>query len=825
MKKLFKKACTVGLYSAVQFSVFHFSILQYAQAETPYKKPPEIIEKTAISPLAPQVSLSPDRSTMLLLTARKHPSLSLLAEPYVKLAGMRINPIKNAQQRTTEVTRVELQKVGTNVQQVVDLPVGARPSSPVWSPDGKKIALYNDTENAVELWIVDVESAQAEKIDGLKINDVFGQIEWSNDSKKIYVKAIPAARGAKPEAPKVPNGPVIEETAGKVSQVMTYQDLLKNPYDEKLFEYLVQAQIVEITIANKKQRMIGESGMISSFEISPNEEYILVEKLKRPFSYRVPVDQFAQMTEVWTIDGKMLKVLNEHGVLDEIPRQGVPTGMRALEWQALKPATLVWAEALDGGDPLKKVDFRDRILTLSAPFQSEPQEVTKVKHRFSRLRWTSKPNIALVTETDRDRRWTTTTLLDFANPVKKDTLFDRSINDRYGDPGEPIMERVASGERVITIETDKTDKGETAEVLYLSGAGASEQGNRPFLDKMNIATRTKQRLWQSDTSANEMFVGFAPKDKQQKSEKNKMDRTSVFTRWESPTNPPNYAVRSLKTNTRENITFFKDNAPALQTLSRQLMKYKRADGVPLSGTLYLPPNYKKGDRLPLLVWAYPREFSDASTAGQVDGSTKTFTQVAGDSPILFALAGYAVLMNATMPVVGDPETMNNTFVEQIVSSAKAAIDHLDSLGIIDRTKCVVSGHSYGAFMTANLLAHSDLFACGIARSGAYNRSLTPFGFQSERRNYWEATDIYTKLSPFTYANKINEPLMLIHGQEDNNPGTHTMQSERLFQALKGNGGTAKLVLLPYESHGYRAEESVLHVIAEMLQWADRYTKK
>jgi dipeptidyl aminopeptidase/acylaminoacyl peptidase len=259
-------------------------------------------------------------------------------------------------------------------------------------------------------------------------------------------------------------------------------------------------------------------------------------------------------------------------------------------------------------------------------------------------------------------------------------------------------------------------------------------------------------------------------------------------------------------------------------MKKELVKYTRADGVALSGTLYLPSGYKARTRLPLIIWAYPLEYSDPGTAGQIRGSPNEFTFFRGVTPLFFITQGYAVLMDATMPVVGDPETMNNTFVEQIVSSAKAAIDKLDSMGVADPQRALVSGHSYGAFMTANLLAHSDLFAAGIARSGAYNRTLTPFGFQSERRSFWEAPDLYMKVSPFTYANKINEPILLIHGEADNNAGTHTIQSERLFQAIKGHGGTARLVLLPHESHGYAARESVLHVLAEMFEWADEYVK-
>jgi dipeptidyl aminopeptidase/acylaminoacyl peptidase len=462
-------------------------------------------------------------------------------------------------------------------------------------------------------------------------------------------------------------------------------------------------------------------------------------------------------------------------------------------------------EALDGGDPLKKVPQRDKLLSLAAPFAGSPNEVTKIQHRFSGFDWTARRDEVLLAEYDRDRRWRTTAFLNLTNPAKtRKVVFDLSVNDAYKDPGRPIYETRPNGESVFLQDGDW---------IYLSARGASPAGDRPRLDRFNLKTLATQNIFRSPEKAYEQFASFLGND-----------RNAIVTRYESPTEPPNYFLTDLKNNKRTTLTDFKDPAPQLTGLKKDLVKYKRPDGVNLSGTLYLPPNYQAGTKLPVLIWAYPLEYSDPGTAGQVRGSPFQFTFLRGASPLFFLTQGYAVLMDATMPVVGDPETMNNTYVEQIVAAGKAAIDQLDSMGVIDRNRVGVSGHSYGAFMTANLLAHSDLFAAGIARSGAYNRTLTPFGFQSERRSFWEAPELYFKVSPFMHANKINEPILLIHGEADNNSGTFTIQSERLYQALQGNGATARLVLLPHESHGYAARESVLHTLAEMLEWADKYVK-
>jgi dipeptidyl aminopeptidase/acylaminoacyl peptidase len=585
---------------------------------------------------------------------------------------------------------------------------------------------------------------------------------------------------------------------------MTFQDLLKTESDEKQFEFLAKSQLALVQVVTGKVTNVGTPGLYLGSEWSPNEQYLLVTALKRPFSYRVQYYNFARSTEVWDKAGKKTYTVVDLGVTDEIPRQGVVTGPREAGWQPLQPARLYWAEALDGGDPKKKADFRDKLMLLDAPFTAAPAELTKVRQRYSGFEWTAQKDYALLSEYDRDRRWIDVWKIDLNMPEKKDTMFSLSVNDDYANPGDAIYQRLPNGEYVIAQEGDW---------MYYKSEGASPEGSFPRVDKINLKTREKVTVFKSKTGTFEEFIAFADKKYQ-----------SIITRFQTQTQPPNFYEVTLATDQRRMLTEFKDPAPEMTGVNKQLVKYKRKDGVPLSGTLYLPADYKPGQKLPLFMWAYPLEYSDASTAGQVRSSDNKFTFYRGDSPLFFVTQGYAVLMDATVPVVGDPETMNNTFVEQITTGGRAAIDYLDSLGIIDRKRVGVGGHSYGAFMTANLLAHSDDYAYGIARSGAYNRTLTPFGFQSERRSFWEAQDIYMNLSPFTHANKINEPLLMIHGEADNNPGTFTVQSERLYQAIKGNGGTARLVLLPYESHGYRARESVEHVLAEMFDWAERYGK-
>jgi dipeptidyl aminopeptidase/acylaminoacyl peptidase len=776
-----------------------------AAAQAPYKLPPkEVVDLVDAQP-PPQAVASPTGEAVLLAEPEAYPPIALLAEPILRLGGVRITPATGCRQRMFRFTGLLVQRTAGGEAMRVALPDGARIGRPSWSHDGKRFAFTRDLADGVELWVGEAATGSARAVPGIRLDDVLGwPLAWTGDGQRLLAWTIPKDRGPAPPAPAVPIGPIVEETAGKASQMATFQDLLRTPHDEALFEHYARAQLAVVDAGTFATSPLGPPGLYSDVAPSPDGRYLLVQRVKRPFSTRVPYFYFARAVEVWDAAGRVVATVADLPVSDEIPRQGVPVGPREVAWQPLAGATLVWVEALDGGDPTRKVEHRERMTRLTAPFAAAPNEIARLKQRFTGIDWTARSGIALVTEYDRDRRWRTTSLLDLAAPAAAKVLFDLSANDAYTDPGDPVLETRPTGERVAVQDGD---------AIYLAGDGASESGDRPFLDRFSLASGKKDRLFRSDAEHYERFLAFVGGARRQ-----------ALLRSESKTDPPNLHLVDLESGARRKLTDYRDPAPLLTRASKELLHYARKDGVPLSGTLYLPPGYTPGARLPALVWAYPLEYSDAATAGQIRGSTNTYPRVTGPSPLAFLTQGYAVLMDATMPVVGDPETMNDTYVEQISAAAEAAIDVLDAKGVVDRRRVVVGGHSYGAFMTANLLAHTDLFAAGIARSGAYNRTLTPFGFQSERRSFWEAPQLYLRVSPFTYANTINEPILLIHGEADDNSGTFPIQSERLYQALRGNGGTARFVLLPNESHGYRARESVLDTLAEMIEWADRWAK-
>ncbi len=775
-------------------------------AQTGYRKPSKAILDILDAPASPMISLSPTRDRMLLMKTERYPSIAELAEPMLRLAGYRINPRTNSPHRAMRITGLTLKNIADSRETVVNVPPGAKLAMPAWAPDGRQFAVLNVAAKGVELWVGDGATGRLRKIPGLVVNSAFGDpLSWMPDSRTLLCQTIPLNRGPVPSEPAVPTGPNIQENYGKATPAMTYQDLLRNSYDETLFDYYATSQLAYVNTATGRVSRLGRPAVYSSVEVSPDGNHLLVTGLHRPYSYLHTASSFPREVEVWDRAGKLLHKVASLPLQDQVPIEGVPTGPRAINWRPTAPATLVWVEALDGGETRKKAPLRDRIVLLEAPFKGRPVEMYKTEQRYQGLIWGEKDGLVMIRDFDRNRRWSRTFSLNADNPSQEAKLiWSLSIQDRYRNPGSPEMKRMPNGQMVIHQHGDE---------IFLSGQGASPTGDRPFLDRYNLKTGKTERIFRCDESSYERFVDLLADD-----------GSRFITSYETPTNPPNFYIRTAGGDSKQALTDFKDPTPQIRGIKKQLVRYKRKDGVDLSFTLFLPPDYREGTPLPTVVWAYPREFGDASVAGQISGSTNRFTTISGTSHLFFLLEGYAILDDATMPVIGDPETMNNTYVEQIVASAQAAIDKAVELGVTDRNRVGVGGHSYGAFMTANLLAHSDIFKAGIARSGAYNRTLTPFGFQAERRTFWEAPEMYFKVSPFMHADKIKEPVLLIHGEADNNTGTHPIQSDRMYQAIKGHGGNVRYVTLPHESHGYAGRESVEHTLWEMTNWFEKYVK-
>ncbi|HEY7476491.1 MAG TPA: prolyl oligopeptidase family serine peptidase [Vicinamibacterales bacterium] len=766
-----------------------------APATSAYLTPPKVIADIMDAEPLPTVSLSPDRTVMLLAHRRSMPTIAEVAAPFLGLAGARVNPRTNGARVLGGTIALTFKDVATGTERKIALPAGGSFTAS-FSRDSKKVAITHTTDTGIRLLLADVASGSVRTLIDGGVNGLAGGCSWLDDSNGMLCRLIPDGRGAAPQDPGIPTGPNVQENLGGTAPGRTYQDLLTSAHEERLYDYYYTSQPAFVTLDGRKTT-VGPPAVYASLSLSTDGQWLVVTRVKRPYSYVVPAGLFPRDVELWDRSGKVVRKLADVPMGDMIPTNGVFAGPRAFTWHALEPATLYWAEALDKGDIRNKVPQRDRVLALKAPFTGEPSEFLKTEWRYGGLQFTEK-GVVLVSESDRASRMRRTWVQDTGAPRKAWELLQE---DRYKDPGFPVFR---PGTSLVM---------QVGDSIYLSGAGASPQGDRPFLDRFNLKTLKADRVWQSDTESYETVVAILDDN-----------ATRLITSRETKDLPANFVSRDLSAKTSRNLTSFKDPQPQLSDVQRQFVTYKRKDGVTLSGTIYLPPSYRPGTRLPMFVWAYPQEFTSADAASQVVGSPNRFTRAGGASHLLLLTQGYAIFDGPTMPIVGPGETANDTYIEQLVASAEAAVNFAVEKGIADRDRIGVGGHSYGAFMTANLLAHSDLFRAGIARSGAYNRSLTPFGFQNESRTFWEKPDLYARMSPFWHANKVNEPILLIHGEMDDNSGTFPIQSERFYMALKGHGATVRYITLPYEAHGYAARETNMHVITEMLNWLDKYVK-
>ncbi len=790
-----------------------FTGATFGQENLTYQKPPQEILELVDVPLAPSTLIDSDAEKIVFLYRDQFKSIAELSEEEMRLGGLRINPVTNISSRATYFNNIEVKKMEADQPtQVKGLPENPRLTNFSWSPDESKMAFTHTTSEGVELWVADLEAATAKRLTGPTLNaNMRDVLNWYRDNSAILVKMLPEDRKKliNPET-SVPTGPTVSVSDGKEAQNRTYQDLLKNPTDEFNFEQLARAELVKVNLEGKTSKWLDPK-MYDDISFSPDGDYVMVSHIKKPFSYLVPYYRFPSETNIYTKDGQLVNQVNQVPLTEDLPKgfMAEREGRRNLSWRNDSPSTLVYVEALDGGDPEREAEFRDEVFLLEAPFKGEGKSILKTKDRYAGIIWGDK-NTAIANDYWWNNRNTRTYVFDPSNPGQDPkVIFNRNYQDRYSDPGSFVRVKNKFGQQVLKIVNDDT---------FLLGDGFTPEGQYPFVDRLDLETGETKRLYQSSyNDRKETLV-----------EAIDMEEGEILVRIEASTEYPNYFIRDIDNEedlTR--VTSFENPFKSLEEVSKEVITYKREDGLDLNATLYLPAGYDKEnpEELPMIVWAYPREFKDKASAGQNTSNANDFTYPYYGSPVYWVNRGYVVLDDASFPIVGEGEDEpNDSFRNQLVANGKAAIDAVDEMGYIDRDRVAVGGHSYGAFMTANLLSHSNLFAAGIARSGAYNRTLTPFGFQSEERNYWEAPEVYYNMSPFMHADKMKTPLLLIHGEADNNSGTYPMQSERYFNALKGLGATARLVMLPKESHGYSAKESVLHVLWEQDQWLEKYVK-
>jgi dipeptidyl aminopeptidase/acylaminoacyl peptidase len=786
-------------------------LISIAQDADAYQLPPKAIADLLLAKPTPFVRIDSKAEYLLLLGRNSYPSVEELGQPEMKIAGLRLNPLNFSPSRQSPISSITLQSIKSGAPiAITGLPKNLAAGAIAWNPSETKIAFTQSEVNRVDLYVIDIATKKATRVNNDPINQVLGNaFTWVDDLTILYKATTHDAAGA-PKRPITPKGPTIQQNIGKAAPRPTFQDLIKSPYDESLFAYYAESQLV--LYKNGVNKKVGKPELTNSFQLSPDRQYVMTRTLTKPFSYAVPAYGFTSTVSVMNLEGKVIKELAKLPSAESAPAgndnvQNVPRGF---EWRDDEPASIVYAMPLDSGFIKKQVEFHDAVYSLAAPFTQAAKELFKTKTRFAGVTWGDK-NLALVSEVLRGKQ---TSKVSRYTPQTgaMEVLYERNLTDAYRNPGSPVQTKNAFGRDVIQLIDGGT------KILMNNPVGSSDKGDLPFIAKFDLITKKNEIIWRAKEGSFEMVEEVIDAEKLQ-----------VLTRKESKTDVPNYFIKNLLNPAQDkSLTQFENPYPNLVGITKEKIKYKRADGVDLTGDLYLPKGYnkEKDGPLPVLIWAYPREFNSAADAAQIRGSKDRFTTLSWASPIYYATQGYAILDNAEMPIVSTDASKkpNDNFVEQLKLNASAAIDHLVQLGVGDRKRMAVGGHSYGAFMTANLLAHTDLFKAGIARSGAYNRTLTPFGFQNEDRTYWQAPQLYFEMSPFSYADKIKEPILLVHGEQDDNTGTFPINSERLYAALKGNGGTTRFVYLPYEAHSYRGRENVLHLLWEQFQWLEKYLK-
>ena len=793
-----------------------------------YDKPPQNVLDVLHAPSPPTPLVSPTNDRILLVSWVRYPPITQVAEPFLKLAGVRVEPRTRRKHDTPAgygiapcAQTLLLVDVATSRETRVALPAGGCVDGLVWAADGRRFAFRNTSKDAVELWVGEAATGAIRRLGDARLNPMLGSShQWMPDQKTLVVKLVPKDAGPAPAAQTAAasEAPSIQESIGQSGESSTYEtrDTLSSRHDEDLFDYYAASQLALVSVDAGTITPLGAPAIITDVEPSPDGQNLLVTTVHKPYSYVTTYDHFAHDVEVWDRAGHRTQTLAKLPLADRVPIHGVPSGPRDFEWRPTEPATLVWAEALDGGDWNVSVPARDKVMTQSVPFTAAAREITRTVQRYEGFDWTERRDTALLTEYDHNRHWRRVMLIDVDRPAAKPpVVWDMSSEERYKDPGQPVYRTLPNGERVVRLDGN---------AIFLRGQGASVDGDRPFLDRFDLASRATTRLFRSDKTSLERFLALTDAGGR------------AFLTWhQSPTDPPNAMLRTIGkpipsappgepsvASTSRTVTHVPDPTPAVRSMHKRMVKYTRKDGTPLSFTLITPPGYKEGTKIPAILYAYPLDYASASTAGQISGSDREFTILSNYRLLL--LSGYAIIDNAAFPIVGDPKQAYDTYLEQLVEDARAAVDTAVGTGVVDRDRIGVTGHSHGALMTANLIAHTDFFRAGVATSGSYNKTLTPFGFQNERRSVWKGQSVYLQVSPFFFADKIKLPLLIMHGTDDANPGTTPLQAVKLYEAIRGNGGTSRLVMLPHEPHWYAAMESNEQLAYEELRWFDQYVK-
>jgi dipeptidyl aminopeptidase/acylaminoacyl peptidase len=762
-----------------------------AAAVADFRQPSAAVTDLLTAPTPPEPLLHARSGQVALLFREPVISMDRLARQRLGLAGFKFDPEAGTSGVAPLIGRIEI--LSTNApaseEPVVWTPAdGAVLDFIRFAPDGKTLAALAIGDGPARLALFDIASSTEQVLD-VPVNAAWGDpCRWVSKDE-LLCKVVAANRGPAPAERPAPA--MVEHSSGP-APMRTSQNLLENSYEDELFEHYFTVELARVDLSGRMQRVAGTDGLISALEPSPDGTYAVMTRIQRPFSRLVPARRFPSSIELWDLgSGARLYASRPSGfgINGEQDEEEADDPRRAT-WKPGGDNTLGFIESSRDADGVRI----HRWMSNTAPFKDPPVEIASSQKLIQRFGWTTAGTPYFTTRGDTAEEVSYQVVMaDGVTPIWKGIAADR-----YDNPGHGVR---LDGSDGPVLEVDGR--------IFIAGDGLSDRGPQPFLDILNLKNKQVQRVFQAEPGVYEIVLGVLDPE-----------LPSFVTSRETETESPNLFLHRGT----ERITLHEvpDPYPQLRKATRRVVTYPRADGVELSGTLYLPAGYRKGEPLPTLVWIYPSEFSDADQAEQMDLRFFRFHKVKGPSPLAALVAGYALLMNPTVPILDEASGVRGDYLPQLLSSVDAALDYLVESGISDPARFAVAGRSYGAFSTANLLIHSDRFATGIAMSGAYNRTLTPFGFQHERRSFWEETEMYTSISPFFFADEMKKPILLVHGGSDENPGTIPFGARRFFHALVGAGATARYVELPYEGHHYWARENVLLAAAEMLDWLERW---
>ena len=835
---------------------------QRLAAET-YVRPPAAIERLVTAPRQNNVSLSnqsPNRKWFLKLQSEGLPSIQAFGKPHYYFAGLQVDHKANrARVLTTRGSSgLAIIDATTGQSRTLETPRGASISNPQWSPDGSKLAYIANFEDASRVYVADLATGKSRQVSPRPLlATLVTSVDWTADGSQVIAVLIPDGRKAEPQRPAIETGPLVRLTDEKKEKTRTFASLLRDPFEKELMEYYVTGQLATINASNGSIRKIGAPAMISAVDASPDGKYFHVTLMRKPFSYIVQYNSFGTSEQIWDGDGKMLAELVNRplreatsdddagfggqgaGQNDPNPRNvgWMPNGagLYYLQQDPAPPRGAAAADSTEGGaqrGPRRK----DRLYQWSPPFDAGSKKVLlESDNRMSGILFTDDAKAVFVAENPTGTGHVYAHYFD--EPGKNYTIWRvRGLNASVGgggggfggggggrggtgadsvtfyqNPGTIMAKRGRAGGNVALVSTD-------GRFAYLQGTRYfktwQDSAPRGFVDKVEIKSGQKSRVFEGRTDMYETVTAALDDD-----------FSKFVVARESPTQVSDAYLRDGASGNYTKLTNNKDYTPEFTAAIRKRIPVMRADGYRFIVNLTLPQDYKPGTRLPAMFWFYPYEFTDQAGYDRTL-RTNNINQFpnAGPRTIEYLVTqGYAVA-NFDPPIFGANGRMNDNYVSDLVGNLTAVIDELDKQGFIDRSRLGLGGHSYGAFSTVNAMVNTPYFKAGIAGDGMYNRSLTPNGFQSERRDFWEAQKTYLDMSPFFKADKLTGALLMYHSIEDQNVGTAPISSERMMHALQGLGKVASLYMYPYEDHGPAAKETLLDQWARWTAWLDVYVK-